>query len=69
MEKLNRYKEKEIKKRISGRQSFLLLGPRQTGKTTLCEQALKRQANKIEYWLSDPTVRLELEKDPGSIIR
>jgi len=69
MIKLARYKEKEIKKHLSGRQSFLLLGPRQTGKTTLCEQALSKQSNKIEYWLSDPTVRIELEKDPGSIIR
>lgn len=69
MDNLNRYKEKEIKKLLTKRQSFLLLGPRQTGKTTLCEQALRRQANKIEYWLADPTIRLELEKDPGSIIR
>lgn len=49
--------------------SVLLLGPRQTGKTTLSNKLLDRLPRKTEYYLQDPTMRLELEADPGKIIR
>ncbi len=49
--------------------SVLLLGPRQTGKTTLSRKILDNLAPKIEYYLQNPTTRLELEADPGKIVR
>lgn len=49
--------------------SALLLGPRQTGKTTLSRILLQKTANKTEYYLQNPSTRIELESDPGKIIR
>lgn len=61
--------ETELKTALKKGQSFLLLGPRQTGKTTLIQNILPYVENKTEYYLQDPSVRLELEADPGRIIR
>lgn len=49
--------------------SILLLGPRQTGKTTLSQKLLQGISKKTAYYLQNPAVRLELETDPGKIIR
>lgn len=61
--------EKGMAKALKRGDSILLLGPRQTGKTTLSNKLLDRLPRKTEYYLQDPTVRLELEADPGKIIR
>lgn len=50
-------------------QSALILGPRQTGKTTLVKEVLPANRNVITYSLQDPRIRLEMEKDPSLIIR
>ena len=50
-------------------QSALILGPRQTGKTTLVKEILPANRNVITYSLQDPRIRLEMEKDPSLIIR
>ncbi len=54
---------------ISKGQSALILGPRQTGKTTLVKAVLPANRNVIIYSLQDPQIRLEIEKDPSLIIR
>jgi uncharacterized protein len=54
---------------ISKGQSALILGPRQTGKTTLVKAVLPTNRNVILYSLQDPQIRLEMEKDPSLIIR
>lgn len=54
---------------ISKGQSALILGPRQTGKTTLVKALLPANRNVIIYSLQDPQIRLEMEKDPSLIIR
>ncbi|MBU4256790.1 ATP-binding protein [Patescibacteria group bacterium] len=61
--------EKAIAMTLKRGDSVLLLGPRQTGKTTLSNKLLDRLPRKTEYYLQDPTMRLELEADPGKIIR
>lgn len=64
-----RYLEKNLKKLVAKGYSCLLLGPRQTGKTTLVEKVLKNINNKKEYYLQDPGVKISLEREPGKIIR
>lgn len=66
---LFRVLEATLKTALKKGWSFLLLGPRQTGKTTLVQKILQDTLNKTEYYLQDPSVRLELETDPGKIIR
>jgi len=66
---LVRILESELKSALKKGWSFLLLGPRQTGKTTLIKNILLNTGNKAEYYLQDPSARLELEADPGRIIR
>jgi len=54
---------------IKKKQSVLILGPRQTGKTTLVKEVLSSEPKALIYQLQDPQVRFELEKDPSLIIR
>lgn len=49
--------------------SFLLLGPRQTGKSTLIKQVLKSFPKTLEYPLQLPSVRTRLELDPEILLR
>lgn len=66
---LLRIVEAALKNTMKKGRSLLLLGPRQTGKTTLIQNILRDAGNKTEYYLQDPSTRLELEADPGRIIR
>jgi predicted AAA+ superfamily ATPase len=61
--------EREIEREVERGGSVLLLGPRQTGKTTLVRKILRGRDNTMEYYLQDPSVRQSLESDPGRIIR
>ena len=49
--------------------SALILGPRQTGKTTMAKSCLKDKKNTAEYPLQNPQVRLELETSPSRLIK
>lgn len=66
---LLRYAEAELRKILAKKQSCLLLGPRQVGKTTLIHHILSQVKNKLEYPLQHPSVRLQVEMDPARIIR
>lgn len=65
---LLRYLEKNLKLLVNKKYSALILGPRQTGKTTLVLEILKKKKNHLEYLLQNPSVRLEMETDPSRII-
>ncbi len=55
---------------LAEKYSVLLLGPRQTGKTTLVKKLLLPAfRNVLEYSLTDPQLRLEFETDPRKLIR
>ncbi len=61
--------ESQIKQLISRRQSALIFGPRQTGKTTLVKEVLSDRTDVISFPLQNPEIRLELETDPSRIIK
>jgi len=61
--------EQPIQQVIGKGQSALLLGPRQTGKTTLVKKCLSGMKNLMEYPLQNPAIRIEIEQDPSAIIR
>ncbi len=67
----NRFQEIKLKKKIKQRQSFLLLGPRQTGKSTLIEKIFSKipDKQKLEYSLQLPSDRQKIETDPEIILR
>jgi len=65
---LFRYLDDKIAQLIVKKQSALILGPRQVGKTTLVRGAMKGTKNKVEYLLQNPTERLAIESNPGRII-
>lgn len=67
--RLNRYLEKDLLKLIKDGYSGLMLGPRQVGKTTLVQNLLSNHKNAQTYYLQDPKVRADFEKDPGRLIR
>lgn len=58
-----------IQQIIEKGQSALLLGPRQTGKTTMVKSCLSGTKNIVEYPLQNPSIRIEMEQDPSAIIR
>lgn len=58
-----------LRERLDKKQSILLLGPRQVGKTTLVKDCLDGLAPLLVYPLQDPRIRLELEADPGRLIQ
>lgn len=66
---LFRHLEKDLLRLIENNYSCLVLGPRQVGKTTLVKKVFKRLKKTIEYSLQNPRTRLQLEADPGRIIR
>lgn len=66
---LLRYLDAAVQNCLNKKQSCLIIGPRQVGKTTSVNAAVQAIQNRMEYLLQDPTVRIELEKDPGKIIR
>ncbi len=55
--------------RLNKGNSLLLLGPRQTGKTTLVHQAIENSATVMTFPLQHPGIRHELEIDPSRLIR
>lgn len=57
-----------IRKRLGSGRSVLVLGPRQTGKTTLASVLLAGRKNVLEIPLQDPGVRREMEMRPESLI-
>jgi len=61
--------EEPIRQVIRKGQSALILGPRQTGKTTLVKKCLTGLKNLMEYPLQNPEIRIEMERDPSAIIR
>ncbi|MFZ5907313.1 MAG: ATP-binding protein [Nitrospirota bacterium] len=61
--------EKQLQQLIRKNHSALILGPRQTGKTTLVKKCLSGMKNLIEYPLQKPDIRIEMERDPSAIIR
>lgn len=65
---LLRYLNASIAKVIKNKYSCLILGPRQTGKTTLVNECLKGSKNTVTYLLQDPSLRVEMERDPSRII-
>jgi predicted AAA+ superfamily ATPase len=66
---LLRYATEPIQKSISEGKSFLLLGPRQVGKTTILVDALKDIHPLLTFQLQDPAVKIELERDLERLIR
>src|SRR3989338_7817065 len=66
---LLRYLQNKLVREVAQNQSFLLLGPRQVGKTTLLGDILRDQASLLQYNLQDTSLKLNLEKDPGVLIR
>ncbi|MFZ5822023.1 MAG: ATP-binding protein [Chloroflexota bacterium] len=66
---LERYCASKVQDAIVGGKSFLLLGPRQVGKTTLLVESLKDAHPLLSYFLQDPATRIELERDPQKLVR
>ena len=66
--KLLRYLNKAVSNTIRRKHSCLILGPRQVGKTTLINECLKHVNNTVTYPLQDPSLRIDLERDPSRII-
>lgn len=64
-----RYLNDYINRSIGRKQSIIMFGPRQVGKTTLVKRCLSNIKNVIEYPLQDPAVRLEMETDPSRLIK
>lgn len=65
---LFRYLEAGIASLIKKRYSCLLLGARQTGKTTLVNTVLQNVDNKAVYLLQEPSLRREFEVEPSRLI-
>ncbi|MSU74952.1 MAG: ATP-binding protein [Candidatus Magasanikbacteria bacterium] len=65
----SRLLETTLTRALRQQQSCLILGPRQSGKTTLVKKALAGRASVLEYPLQNPAVRQGLEIDPEKIIR
>ncbi|MEA3307792.1 MAG: ATP-binding protein [Elusimicrobiota bacterium] len=59
----------KLKKDLFKGRSTLLLGPRQTGKTTLIKELCENFPIRLEYDLRLPSLKLKLENDPETIIR
>ena len=66
---LLRYLSNDIASIIKKKQSCLILGPRQAGKTTLVDFCLRKEKNVIKFPLQNPSVRIDLESNPGLLIR
>ncbi len=66
---LNRLAEPQLREFISEGKSFLLLGPRQVGKTTLLSGLVQNAQPLLTYLLQEPATKIELERDPQTLIR
>lgn len=55
-------------KLVEKRQSALILGPRQVGKTSLILDLLAPEKNVLHFPLQNPALRQEFEQDPSSLI-
>lgn len=66
---LTRYAEAQIRVNIAEGRSFLLLGPRQVGKTTLLNALLQNTKPLLRYLLQEPATKIDLERDPQRLIR
>jgi predicted AAA+ superfamily ATPase len=66
---LLRYASRAIGQYVLEGKSFLLLGPRQVGKTTLLLESTHNVQPLLTYLLQDPAVKIELERDPQRLIR
>ncbi len=60
---------KHLTNDLRHQRSILLLGPRQTGKSTLIKEVLQAFPGSLEYPLQLPSVRTRLEQDPEILIR
>jgi len=65
---LFRYLTHSLQTLIKKRYSCLILGPRQVGKTTLVNECLKDAKNTVTYLLQDPSLRIEMERNPSRLI-
>ena len=61
--------DKVLQLLIEKRQSALIFGPRQVGKTTLVKKSINSISNPFLCFLQDPSIRIDYEKDPGLLIR
>lgn len=65
----NRFIEKNISHKKSETKVKLLLGPRQSGKSTLLKQHLSEKPNVMDINLQDRRVRIKYEKNPGVLLQ
>ncbi|MBI5701410.1 ATP-binding protein [Candidatus Saganbacteria bacterium] len=61
--------EEVINNTIKEKHSALVFGPRQVGKTTLIKKCLSKTENLGSYYLQNPEIREQFEKDPSLLIR
>lgn len=61
--------DNQLKLIIKKHQSALILGPRQTGKTTLVKKCFHLKPNVTDLPLQNPEIRLEMEIDPALLIK
>lgn len=61
--------EEKLAMDLAKGRSILLLGPRQTGKTTIINKVCRNFPARLEYDLRLPSLKLKLENDPETIIR
>jgi len=66
---LNRFAESQLREFILSGKSFLLLGPRQVGKTTLLNGLVQSVQPLLTYLLQEPATKIELERDQQLLIR
>ncbi|MFH1074221.1 MAG: ATP-binding protein [Candidatus Firestonebacteria bacterium] len=64
-----RYLNTELSRLIIKKQSALILGPRQVGKTTIVKEYLHKGIDYMEFPLQDPSIRLQFESDPSKLIK
>ncbi len=65
---LIRYLERNLLNLVGKNFSALVFGPRQTGKTSLVNKVFSNLKKTVSYPLQNPTVKIELEANPGKII-
>jgi len=65
---LIRYLQEPLSRLIKRKYSCLILGPRQAGKTTLVNECLRGRKDTAVYLLQDPSLRIDMERDPSRII-
>lgn len=63
---IDRILENHLKESLNSDKSFFLLGPRQTGKTTLVTKIFKEIPH-LEYNLMDPLQRIKFERNPSLV--